>query len=789
MMTWLSHLRQSLLKNPLFALAVAAVTGTVIADHWDLQPAWILGILVLGSCLLFWRKPSLARAFPAVLFILAYLHAVRLADTFDHPLRQHLLTLPDHPSPATLQGYLYPWTEGAELDQATALCEVTHMRWGSIGPFLPMKAWIKVQLPEGTLLKEAGHYEINGVLSLPRPPTNPGQFDSVNYSLRMGWVAFLRAQDMILMEKDPVALRFHLLHAAESSRQWITEQLSKGLENEGDHAGVILAMALGTSDAAGDDIEDAFRDSGTLHVFAVSGLHVVMLGGMAFWLLRGFGVRRVTLFVIVLVFAYAFITGWRPSAARAAFMSSMMFLAPLLHRQSRLINALGASALILLVLDSHQLFTPGFQLSFGVLLAIAWIASLLMNRTTPWTHLDPFLPSILATRWQRLGVWSRTWVASLICVSLAAWAGSLPLTLGHFQTLTPVAVVANLLLVPASGICLILACASLVMAACQQTWAVIYINHGNAYLAKVMVMLASWFAELPMANHTVDLRFQGEPAAAELRIFHLTGGGGSAYLRAGDTRWLLDTGNTRSWRHVVRPFLRYEGINSLDGLILSHADVAHVGATPLVLKAQHVPRFHTSRLEPWPYDPPFASLKKLDDLVRPDGAVWRRSGIDDVLKLSPDQSLPATAEVLHPGATDLHEKADDRGLVLMLHIGGFRILCLNDAGFITEKRLLERHAAVQCDILVRYQHRVDVSGLTELLLAAQPQAVISSNDSFRLEEALPHRVREHCAAHHIPLFDLEATGSVGMEFREGRVELRSFISPQPLVLQPKPKNP
>lgn len=463
----------------------------------------------------------------------------------------------------------------------------------------------------------------------------------------------------------------------------------------------------------------------------------------------------------------------------------MMLLAPLLNRQSRLINALGASALVLLVMDSHQLFMPGFQLSFGVLLAIALITSSLMTLAAPWYDLDPFLPSVLVTRLQRAGVWLRTWVASLLCVSAAAWGGSLPLTLGHFQTLTPVAVVANILLVPASGLCLILSCVSLIMAAFRQVWAVVLVNQGNALLAKFMVFMAGWFADLPMANQTLDMRFQGEPAPAEMRIFHLTGGGGAAYVRAGENRWLLDTGNVRSWRQVLRPFLRHEGINHLDGLILSHADVSHVGATPLALKSQHVPRLYTSRLEPWRYDPPFASLKKLDDILKPDGAIWRRSGIDDIISLGSANCLPVTAQVLHPGSTDLHEKADDRSLVLMLHIGRFRVLCLNDAGFITEKRLLERRAPLQCDILVRNQHRADVSGLTELLIAAKPQAVISSNDTYRLEEFLPPRIRKHCETHHIPLFDLETTGSVGISFQTNEATLKAFRGGFPLTIQPR----
>ncbi|SKA77536.1 ComEC/Rec2-related protein [Prosthecobacter debontii] len=761
-------------KNPILLLSLAAVLGILIADHWSWKPSWLLILITLLTWLPFARRPSLARAFPAVLISLALLHAYRMEATFDHPLRLHLLSLPARPHEATLQGTLLPWVEGSELDAATALCEVTHMRWGAGGPFLPMRARIKVQLPPGWKLDKPGRYEIQGRLSVPQPAMNPGQFDPVNYGLRSGWIAILRTRSLSFVEPEGLGLRFHLLNAAEKSRQWITTQLTRGLENEGEHAAVILAMALGASDAAGEDIEDAFRDSGTLHVFAVSGLHVVMLGQIVFWSFRGFGTRRVIFAVIVIVFVYAFITGWRPSAARAAFMSSILLMGPLISRHPRLLNSLGASALLLLIYDSHQLFTPGFQLSFGVLLAIALAATWLQARAASWYRLDPFLPTALVSFPQRVWSGTRREASSLLCVSVAAWAGSLPLMIGHFQTITPVAVVANILLVPASGLCLILSCSSLMMAALQQTWAVIGINQLNAYLAKGMVFLAGTFADLPMANHTLDLRFQGPPAPAEMRVFHLSSGGGASYIRGGEKRWLLDTGSLRAWRSVLRPFLRHEGINHLDGLILSHADIAHVGATSWVVKAQHVPHIHTSHLEPWAYDPPFASLKKLSSEYRPNSTVWRRHQIEDVLSLAPNPPLPITAQVLYPGTQDRYEKADDRGLVLMLHIGPWKVLYLNDAGFITEKTLLSRRTPLQCDILIRHQHRADYSGLPELIHAAAPQVVISSNNTFPMEERLPERLRHYCEHHQIPLLDLEVTGSIGMEFQTDAVQITSF---------------
>lgn len=121
----------------------------------------------------------------------------------------------------------------------------------------------------------------------------------------------------------------------------------------------------------------------------------------------------------------------------------------------------------------------------------------------------------------------------------------------------------------------------------------------------------------------------------------------------------------------------------------------------------------------------------------------------------------------------------------MIRAGGFRVLWLSDAGFIAEKKLLERKVPLECDILVRHQHNADFSGLTELLLAAKPQLILSSNDVYRLEEVLPQRLRDFCAEHQIPLFDLEVDGSVGMQFQANEAQVKSHLSGRSLTLKAK----
>lgn len=771
--------------NPLTVLGLAAVTGVIMADWLGLKLSPLLLVALAVAFWFGWRRRTLLNWLPFVFAAFMTLHGWHLRQTFFHPLREQLLSMPDRPHAVGVKARLYPWAEGAEIDEARAIGEITELRWGSSGRYKPVSAQITIALPHGFRLTEPGVHELEGKLSLPRSPQNPGQFDPAGYGLRMGCVALVQAHSVRLLKPEPWSPGFHLLRWAEASRQWISKALALGIETREQDTAVLLAMALGASDAAGEDIEDAFRDSGTLHIFAVSGLHVVMLAAVAAFLLRwlGVGKSRAVGWLIVIVFGYAYITGWRPSAARAAFMIAMVLIAPWWNRKSCVQNSLGAAVLILLAYDTHQLFQPGFQLSFLVLWSIAFFAAPMLSALNPWTELDPFLPPQLASRRQRLSAWSRQFLASLSCVSAAAWIGSLPLTLGHFRTVTPVGLVANLLLVPISGFSITASCVSVCCAAVGFSTGQVLANIANAWLARLMVMLATWFSSLPLANFTLDLRFEKEPPPVELQVFHLPGGGASSHLRAGDSQWLIDTGNVRAWRGVLRPFFRRQGINHLDGVILTHGDIAHVGAADLAYQFG-APRLHTSVHEPWLLDPSFVSMQRLADKVPVDSLGWHRHHMEDVIEIQPAGPLHVSATVLHPMLSDRSGKADDRGLVLMMQIAGMRVLWLGDAGFITEKKLLERHVPLACDILIRGQHSADISGMTELLIAAHPQVIISSNDSRYPEETLPQRVRDYCTKQKIQLFDLEVCGSVNIGVTPSGMKVKAFRNGQEAVITP-----
>jgi len=774
--SWKQRFAVQTSSRPLLVFGLAAVASVLLTDAFSyVAGRGIILFLLLALALALHRRRWWAWL-PFVVLLFAGAHGRRLAQTYEHPLRHHLLSLSAGGEPVQARGRLYPWTEGAELDDAQAIGHLLEVRLEGQIHAEPVR--VRVSLPESFRLKNAGVYEIRGWISLPEPPMNPGQLDPVSYSLRNGWVAWLRADSLRLVEEDKWAPSFHLLYWAETSRRWIMSALSQGIEDRAEDKAVLLAMALGASEAAGEDIEESFRDSGTLHIFAVSGLHVVMLAAVLSLSLRwlGLGRSRTIWLVIAIVFAYAYITGWRPSAARAAFMIAILLAAVRWNRRADVHSSLGVAVLVLLLWDSNQLFMPGFQLSFLVLWAIALLAPPLLGKARPWIELDPFLPPVLASVPRLWSCLVRRWSAGLVCTSLAAWIGSMPLTLGHFHVITPVGLLANLLLVPVSGISIGVSCASLVAAACGLGSVQRLFNRINAWLARIMVVSAAWFASLPGANMALDMRMAPSPPM-EMQVFHLGSGGSSAHLRVQDKHWLLDTGNARSWRRVLGPFLRYRGINHLEGVVLTHRDAAHAGAASLSLRAG-VERVVTSMHEPWSRDPGLTLFDELDRATHQQGVLWHRYKAGEEFSPGPG----AMVQVLYPGPRDRHDIGDNRCLVLMLHLGSTRVLWLSDAGFITEKHLLERELDLRCDVLVHGCHATDPGGLTELLLVAQPRLVISESDSIFAVKKTPARIHDYCQQHNIPHWRLEITGSITIGIEPDGARFKAHRSGEPLFL-------
>src|ERR1041385_6838781 len=273
--------------------------------------------------------------------------------------------------------------------------------------------------------------KLSGMAAPIEPPRNPGQFDMRTYLARHD----IRRELFVRYEENGTLIRHGggnpVLRAAQKSRDWLQQVLCRGLDDAPNVQSFISGITLGLRRQTQEDIEEPFQQTGTLHLFAVAGLHVGIFAELL-WILAT--VARLSrkwaaTFIIPALFFYAAVTGLHISSVRAAVMAAILLGGIFFERKVFLLNSLAGAAFLLLCWNTNELFAAGFQLSFGVVGAIILLTDpffrFFQRRAAP----DPFLPQSLVRGPRRWMYSSYKWLCGAASVSLAAWIGSLPLIL------------------------------------------------------------------------------------------------------------------------------------------------------------------------------------------------------------------------------------------------------------------------------------------------------------------------------------------------------------------------
>ena len=632
-------------------------------------------------------------------------------------------------------------------------------------PPLPRANGIRVMLTQSFRSRKAYHYgdilEISGKLGMVKPMRNPHGFDRPMWLYRQGVTLTITPQTPIT--HTGVSLVHRPIRTMASWRLDLRQKMTAGLDPDSEEAQLIRAVVLGERPPRPSEMIEDFRDSGTLHVFAVSGLHVGMVGtiiGSLLWFLR---VPRWMLIsgIILGMAIYAGITGLRPPSVRAVIMASVFLSGFLIRRQPSLINSLAASAIAVLLWDSHQLFTPGFQLSYGVLLALALGSAMWMRVLRPMAELDPFMPRLLLTPWQERILNWRKWLRNSLSVSLAAWMGSAPLMWIHFGIITPIAIIAGIPLMLLVFCILALAMVS-ITAATIWTPAGETLNHINAFIAKTTYTTASTFARIPSGHwHKTPKR----PEKGQIIVFDIPYGGGANFIDIGGGI-LLDSGRGDLFlRHVLPTLTSLQA--SPDSFIVSHADSKHSGGMGISLD-----QFH----------PHQALIPRTDLLSKSYREFLEKAKHSDCQLIIPHsgQLLPIEPgvhlEILHaPVELAGNGRADDTGLVIRLHWHGWKILFTADAGYITETRLLDSGLDLRADVIISGRNRDDFTGHENFYRAVSPKVIISSNCHFPEGESIPPGWFTTTKALGITTFDQALSGAITLTIDEGKLVLTPML--------------
>jgi ComEC/Rec2-related protein len=504
-------------------------------------------------------------------------------------------------------------------------------------------------------------------------------------------------------------------------RAAVVRELGRGLEQRPTAHALIASMVLGLRGDGLEQEQEWFRQTGTLHLFAVSGLNLAMLATflMAVTRVCFLGPRVVPVVVAPVLVVYAAVTGGSASCVRALVMSLMGLLAVCVGRSPVTLNSLGAAALVLLVWDGNVLFRPAFQLSFWMVLALSWVSGTLGRQLRNWARPDVLLPRAYWSAWQntRMRLWQP--VADALAVSLGAWIAGLPAAVLLFHELAPVAILANLLLTPLAFGILALGFTALFASPLGRfsdnlSGATPLLNRMNGHCADAVLWGVRFCSALPGAHWVIGEPWREPP---DFIVFDV-GEGAAVMVRFGATAFLLDCAREEQVRTVLLPAFRLYGLGELAGLILSHGDVHHVGGGIFLMEQLAV----RSVVLPAVGDRSTARRRVEDWLGRHAGTAVERVSAGWGRQIGPGHTL----EVLYPPADLRAALSDDKGLVIRWVSPHGSLLYTADAGFPTELWLLRNCAdRLAADVWVRGQHGREKTGLEDFVRAVSPRVIVA----------------------------------------------------------------
>lgn len=573
-------------------------------------------------------------------------------------------------------------------------------------------------------LEPGQRWRLTARLKPPHGFANPGGFDYERWLFTQGVDAtgYVRA-------KEPTELiaTQRWLYWVDRMRQLVGDHIDGLLRDRA--AGLVRALVIGDRSGLGDAEWEVLTRTGTNHLIAISGLHVGMVATFAFFLIRWLVTRSVRLCLQVsaprvaalgafaTAFLYSGLAGFAISTQRALIMIAVVLGALIAGRTMRPASALALALIGVLLVDPRAVLSFGFWLSFGAVAALIYA---------------------FAFRLPDKGLWNR-WGRAQVVVAI----GLLPVLLYLFGRMSWIAPVINLVAVPVFSLALLPALlvslvislvagfdqpllfvaaflagafdllaraaewdlAAMTMAA-RPTWVWI------ASIGGVLLLLApravpgrwlGWVLMMPL----VTVRPPALPSGTADFTLLDVGQGLAAVVRTRGHVLVFDTGpnfpsgfNTGS--AVVLPYLRHEGIERIDMLVLSHADNDHAGG--YVGLAGRIPIGRVLSGEPDEIDTDRAGLCRAGESWRWDG-VW--------------------FSFLHPERST--EDGNNSSCVLRVDTEGASLLITGDIEAPIEARLVgSAPSALSADILVAGHHGSATSSTRAFLEAVSPRVVLYS---------------------------------------------------------------
>ena len=641
--------------------------------------------------------------------------------------------------------------------------------------------------PGDTLCYSASWYPVS-------PPRVPGAFDTRGWLKSQGFAAYGRFNDYKIIGSSWIPERTFA-----NFRKWIESRFADYLDPA--ETGLLLGLLAGDRSGIPEALRNDFQRSGLVHVLAISGFHVVLLAGilMIFLKATGLPLRAVRITAVALLFLYIPVTGGSPAVRRAVLMFSVPQIGALFQRPANTMNSLGVALILILLPEPGILWNPGFQLS------VAATAGILIG-----SPLNPFANFPESLKKNKLWNTLRAFAIDPTYVTLCATLATAPFLVHHFKTLSPMAWLGNIVVVPGISWGMQAGLFALISP-------IDFLREHFCYAASFFLRLASLLTRLisdssiasvtigpfsPAILLLIGFALTFIPAIRRNRIARIycisclalfagifcynsyakamhptwklttidVGQGDSHLVEAPSGRhFLVDAGdNSRqdSGKDIIIPFLHHIGVRELDALIITHPDKDHFGGAKSILKTFPVKELWASdcaikeRKPEWQQVIQEARKRNIPIRKIHRGILWKETYFE--------------MQTIHP-RNDICVEANEGSITLRLKGLGHSAVLTGDLTVKGEKEIMKTDAYLKSDVLKLGHHGSKTSSSVPFLNAVNPSyALIPSGKNNRFRHP-SKEVVQRLDSLNIPYINTAERGSISITFSEDTTIIQTML--------------
>ena len=620
--------------------------------------------------------------------------------------------------------------------------------------------------------------------------TNPGEFDAADYYRIMGQQGRVMNCRVLAQSDTYDVFQDHMYRI----REYLSLLADACFDDE--DASVMKAMLLGEKGTLDADLKELYQQNGIIHILAISGLHLSVIGMGCYKLLKKISIPKVVdiIFTIALMYCYGTMTGMGVSMLRAYIMFGIHLLAELIGRTYDLLTAVTVAALVALIQQPLYIQHSGFLFSFGAICGIGI-----------------FLPAVEGN------LFGHSRLEKALLSGAAISISTLPVYLCFYYEFPPYSVLLNLIVIPCMTFVLLGGLISLAVAVCFLPLGVAAAYPVHLLLVfyekccKICLRLpdSKWITGCPKPwqivtflgillglvawNHRLSkLHFwQGVLCALFVLTIRLpqglqitmvdVGQGDCIYLTEDSGMHMLIDGGSSDKSDVAEyqmmPYLKHEGVSFLDAVVVTHPDSDHISGICTMFKEMGTSGISVGTLYLPDVGEPGRNeeYQELERLARSAGVQVGYLSVGNILRCG-----KVMLTCIHPETGWNSTEPNAYSTVLYLHYGGFTALFTGDLEGDGEKLVLERlkglPLASRGVTLLKVAHHGSKNSTYEAFLqVVNPQiALISSGRNNRYghpHEELLERLEDSGSI----IYRTQLSGAITVRVRNGKVRVEEYI--------------